>query len=166
TPLDWRTIDDVYPLSPMQQGILFHALFAPGQASYVNQLVATATALDADRLAAAFAASVARHDILRTSVMPDEAAPLQCVHRHARMPVEQLDWRTRGATLDAWLAADRARGFDWREPPLMRLTLIRVTDDAWRIVWTRHHVLLDGWSTARLLADVLRDYRDPDAVSP
>ncbi|MDS0808564.1 non-ribosomal peptide synthetase, partial [Burkholderia cenocepacia] len=169
-PLDWRTIDDVYPLSPMQQGILFHALFAPGHASYVNQLVATATALDADRLAAAFDASIARHDILRTSVMPDEAAPLQCVHRHARMPVEQLDWRTRGDTLDAdfdaWLAADRTRGFDWREPPLMRLTLIRVTDDAWRVVWTRHHVLLDGWSTARLLADVLRDYRDPDAVSP
>ncbi|AOL05507.1 MULTISPECIES: non-ribosomal peptide synthetase [Burkholderia] len=170
TPLDWRAIDDVYPLSPMQRGILFHALFAPGHASYVNQLVATATALDADRLAAAFDASIARHDILRTSVMPDEAAPLQCVHRHARMPVEQLDWRTRGDTLDAdfdaWLAADRARGFDWREPPLMRLTLIRVTDDAWRVVWTRHHVLLDGWSTARLLADVLRDYRDPDAVSP
>ncbi|KWA17631.1 non-ribosomal peptide synthetase [Burkholderia cepacia] len=170
TPLDWRTIDDVYPLSPMQQGILFHALFAPGHASYVNQLVATAAALDADRLVAAFEASVARHDILRTSVMPDEAAPLQCVHRRARMPVEQLDWRTRGDTLDAdfdaWLAADRARGFDWREPPLMRLTLIRVTDDAWRVVWTRHHVLLDGWSTARLLADVLRDYRDPDAVSP
>ncbi|KVH32852.1 non-ribosomal peptide synthetase [Burkholderia cepacia] len=170
TPLDWRTIDDVYPLSPMQQGILFHALFAPGHASYVNQLVATAAALDADRLVAAFEASVARHDILRTSVMPDEAAPLQCVHRHARMPVERLDWRTRGDTLDAdfdaWLAADRARGFDWREPPLMRLTLIRVTDDAWRVVWTRHHVLLDGWSTARLLADVQRDYRDPDAVSP
>ncbi|AOK18296.1 non-ribosomal peptide synthetase [Burkholderia cepacia] len=170
TPLDWRTIDDVYPLSPMQQGILFHALFAPGHASYVNQLVATAAALDADRLVAAFEASVARHDILRTSVMPDEAAPLQCVHRHARMPVERLDWRTRGDTLDAdfdaWLAADRARGFDWREPPLMRLTLIRVTDDAWRVVWTRHHVLLDGWSTARLLADVQRDYRAPDAVSP
>ncbi|WP_412021872.1 amino acid adenylation domain-containing protein [Burkholderia cepacia] len=170
TPLDWRAIDDVYPLSPMQQGILFHALFAPGHASYVNQLVATATALDADRLAAAFDASVARHDILRTSVMPDEAAPLQCVHRHARMPVEQLDWRARVDTLDAdfdaWLAADRTRGFDWREPPLMRLTLIRVTDEAWRVVWTRHHVLLDGWSTARLLADVLRDYRDPDAVSP
>lgn len=169
-PLDWRTIDDVYPLSPMQQGILFHALFAPGHASYVNQLVATATALDVDRLVAAFAASIARHDILRTSVMPDEAAPLQCVHRHARMPVEQLDWRTRGDALDtdfdAWLAADRERGFDWREPPLMRLTLIRVTDDAWRVVWTRHHVLLDGWSTARLLGDVLRDYRDPDAVSP
>ncbi|MGU7769219.1 amino acid adenylation domain-containing protein [Burkholderia sp. MR1-5-21] len=169
-PLDWRTIDDVYPLSPMQQGILFHALFAPGHASYVNQLVATATRLDADRLVAAFDASIARHDILRTSVMPDEAAPLQRVHRQAALPVEQLDWRTRGATLDAewdaWLAADRARGFDWREPPLMRLTLIRVTDDAWRIVWTRHHVLLDGWSTARLLADVLRDYRDPDAVSP
>ncbi|OXI91163.1 non-ribosomal peptide synthetase [Burkholderia sp. AU31652] len=170
TPLDWRTIDDVYPLSPMQQGILFHALFAPGHASYVNQLVATAAALDADRFAAAFDASIARHDILRTSVMPDEAAPLQCVHRHAQMPVEQLDWRTRGDTFDAdfdaWLAADRARGFDWREPPLMRLTLIRVSDDAWRVVWTRHHVLLDGWSTARLLADVLRDYRDPDAVSP
>ena len=101
-----------HPLSPMQQGILFHALFAPGHAT-AAVIVAHAAALDADRFTAAFDASIARHDILRTSVMPDEAAPLQCVHRHAQMPVEQLDWRTRGDTFDAdfdaWLAADRAQ---------------------------------------------------------
>ena len=70
------------------------------------------------------------------------------------------------ATLDEWLVADRARGFDLGAPPLMRVTLIRTTGDEWRLVWTRHHLLLDGWSTARLFADVLRDYIEPPRAQP
>lgn len=164
-PLDLRTIDDIYPLSPMQHGILFHSLFAPEQSTYVNQLVATLIDPVVERLRAAFEAAVPRHDILRTSFTPDEAAPMQIVHRQARMPVEILDWRERGAgAMDAfenWLRADRSRGFDLTSPPLMRVALIRITDNAWRLVWTRHHLLLDGWSTARFFADVLRDYIEP-----
>ncbi|MFM0313095.1 amino acid adenylation domain-containing protein, partial [Paraburkholderia sp. RL17-383-BIF-A] len=164
-PLDLRTIDDIYPLSPMQHGILFHSLFAPEQSTYVNQLVATLIDPDVERLRAAFEAAVPRHDILRTSFTPDEAAPMQIVHRQARMPVEILDWRERGAdamdAFESWLSADRSRGFDLTSPPLMRVTLIRIMDNAWRLVWTRHHLLLDGWSTARFFADVLRDYIEP-----
>ncbi|ASW01779.1 non-ribosomal peptide synthetase [Paraburkholderia aromaticivorans] len=169
-PFDLRAIDDIYPLSPMQHGILFHSLFAPEQSTYVNQLVATLIEPDVDRLRVAFEAAVPRHDILRTSFTPDEAMPMQVVHRQARMPVEILDWRERGAdamaAFEAWLGADRARGFDLTSPPLMRVALIRITDDAWRLVWTRHHLLLDGWSTARLFADVLRDYIAPPRPQP
>ncbi len=169
-PFDLRTIDDIYPLSPMQHGILFHALFAPEQSTYVNQLVATLIEPDVERLRAAFEAAVPRHDILRTSFTPDEATPMQIVHRQARMPVEMLDWRDQGEgaldTFETWLAADRARGFDLTAPPLMRVALIRVSDDAWRLVWTRHHLLLDGWSTARFFADVLRDYIEPPRPQP
>ncbi|CAN7281484.1 amino acid adenylation domain-containing protein [Trinickia sp. LjRoot230] len=165
TALDWRTIDDVYPLAPMQQGILFHSLMAPERATYVSQLVATLVAPDIERLCAAFEAAVARHDILRTSFLSDEAAPMQIVHRRAQLPVIVLDWRhdigQTPPSLDTWLADDRARGFDLQMPPLMRLSLIRLSDDEWRLVWTRHHLLLDGWSTARLLAEVLREYREP-----
>jgi amino acid adenylation domain-containing protein/non-ribosomal peptide synthase protein (TIGR01720 family) len=164
-PLDLRTIDDIYPLAPMQHGILFHSLFAPEQSTYVNQLVATLIDPDVERLRAAFEAAVPRHDILRTSFTPEEAVPMQIVHRQARMPVEILDWRERGANaMDAfenWLGADRSRGFDLTSPPLMRVALIRITDDTWRLVWTRHHLLLDGWSTARFFAEVLRDYIEP-----
>ncbi|MFM0393223.1 amino acid adenylation domain-containing protein [Paraburkholderia phytofirmans] len=169
-PLDLRSIDDIYPLSPMQHGILFHSLFAPEQSTYVNQLVATLIEPDVERLRAAFEAAVPRHDILRTSFTPDEATPMQIVHRQARMPVEILDWRERGAhahdEFEGWLNADRARGFDLTSPPLMRVALIRITDDAWRLVWTRHHLLLDGWSTARFFADVLRDYIEPPRPQP
>ncbi|KXV02932.1 non-ribosomal peptide synthetase [Caballeronia megalochromosomata] len=162
--MDLRGIADIYPLSPMQQGILFHSLFAPEQSTYVNQLAATLIAPDVDRLRAAFEAAVPRHDILRTGFTPDEAAPMQIVHRQARMPLDVLDWRDRPDALGSfatWLVEDRARGFDLAAPPLMRVTLIRLTDDDWRIVWTRHHLLLDGWSTARMFADVLRDYIEP-----
>ncbi|MCD4522602.1 amino acid adenylation domain-containing protein, partial [Burkholderia pseudomallei] len=172
-PFDARAIDDIYPLSPMQQGILFHSLFAPERATYVNQLVATLVDPDVERLRAAFDAAVPRHDILRTGFAAHEAAPMQIVHRHARMPVEIVDWRGAHASpaaldtaLDAWLAADRARGFDLAAPPLMRVTLIRTDDADWRLVWTRHHLLLDGWSTARLFADVLRDYIEPPRANP
>ncbi|WDD94211.1 amino acid adenylation domain-containing protein [Burkholderia sp. FERM BP-3421] len=168
-PFDLRTIDDIYPLAPMQQGILFHALFAPEQSTYVNQLVATLDAPDIARLRAAFEAAPPRHDILRTGFTADEAAPMQVVHRQATLPVEELDWRNlaeRDAALDAWLAADRARGFDLAAPPLMRVALIRFGDTEWRLVWTRHHLLLDGWSTARCFADVLRDYLEPPRPNP
>ncbi|HZZ06063.1 non-ribosomal peptide synthetase [Paraburkholderia sp.] len=169
-PLDLRTVDDIYPLSPMQHGILFHSLFAPEQSTYVNQLVATLIDPDVERLRAAFEGAVPRHDILRTGFTPDEATPMQIVHRQAHMPVEILDWRDRSeSTLDAfetWLTDDRARGFDLTSPPLMRVALIRVTDQVWRLVWTRHHLLLDGWSTARFFADVLRDYIEPRRPQP
>ncbi|MEO6919213.1 MAG: amino acid adenylation domain-containing protein [Collimonas sp.] len=164
-PLDLRTIDDMYPLSPMQQGILFHSLFAPEQATYVNQLVATLLAPDVARLSAAFEAAVPRHDILRTGFTPDEAVPMQLVHRQAKLPVELQDWRERGegaqSAFEAWLLEDRARSFDLTAPPLMRVALIRMSEEEWRLVWTRHHLLLDGWSTARFFADVLRDYMAP-----
>ncbi|WP_044043683.1 non-ribosomal peptide synthetase [Caballeronia insecticola] len=168
-PFDLRGIVDIYPLSPMQQGILFHSLFAPEQSTYVNQLAATLIAPDVDRLRAGFEAAVPRHDILRTGFTPDEAAPMQIVHRQARMPFEVFDWRGREdalAEFDTWLADDRARGFDLATPPLMRVMLIRMTDDEWRLVWTRHHLLLDGWSTARMFADVLRDYIEPPRAQP
>ena len=169
-PFDLRTVEDMYPLSPMQQGILFHSLFAPEQSTYVNQLVATLSNPDVARLSAAFAVAVARHDILRTGFTAGEALPVQIVHRQAKMTVDLLDWRERGdgasASFEDWLQQDRARSFDLSAPPLMRVALIRFTEDEWRLVWTRHHLLLDGWSTARFFADVLRDYIEPPRPQP
>jgi amino acid adenylation domain-containing protein len=168
-PGDVRSVADIYPLSPMQHGILFHSLLAPEQSTYVNQLVATLIAPDIEGLRAAFEAAVPRHDILRTGFTHDEAAPMQIVHRQARMPFDVLDWRDRHdalASFETWLADDRARGFDLASPPLMRVTMIRVSDDEWRIVWTRHHLLLDGWSTARMFADVLRDTLEAPRAQP
>jgi len=160
-PFDTRMLDDIYPLSPMQQGILFHSLYAPDRSTYVNQMVATLTSPDIAKLAAAFDRVVPKHDILRTSFWHDADVPLQIVHRQARLAIVTLDWRGTQAQqnrFDEWLETDRAQGFDLASAPLMRVALIRLSDDEWRLVWTRHHLLLDGWSTARLFAEVLRDY--------
>ena len=119
--------------------------------------------LDGGRFAAAWQAVADHHAILRTGFAWEGLGePLQYVLRSAELPVRQIDWRGCEVTADmlAGLAHDeQARGFDLGQPPLMRVLLVRVADDAYRLIWTYHHVLLDGWSVSQLIGDVLRHYR-------
>lgn len=158
-----REIDDIYPATPLQQGLLFHALLAPEELAYVNQLSMTLTDPDADRLAAAWQSAVDNHAILRTGFWHDGIEkPQQVVHRTARLVMDRYDWRTDNADQKAALAGlserERQQPFDLARPPLMRLALVRLTDSQYRLIWTRHHLLLDGWSTAQLWAEVVRHY--------
>ncbi|WP_018045648.1 non-ribosomal peptide synthetase [Methylobacterium sp. 88A] len=167
--LDLRDVTDIYPLTPTQGGILFHALAAPEAGLYVNQLGVTIRNLDPDRFAAAWRAGVARHPILRTSFLwtGDLAAPLQLVHASAELPITRLDLSDRAdADLDALARAERARGFDLAQAPLMRLLLVDLGQDRHRLIWTCHHLLLDGWSNARLISEVLRHYAGEVVEAP
>ena len=177
-------IEDVYGLSPMQQGLYFHAQSEPGTALYVNQLTVPVTGLDADRLVQAWKTVTARHAVLRSSFEwpAGASAPVQIVRRTVPLPVRREDWRESGAAagvagdpqaiqatvavdtpptsaLAALALEDRARGFDLAEAPLQRLTLVRTSDTEHHLIWTHHHILLDGWSAAALMAEVLRVYR-------
>jgi amino acid adenylation domain-containing protein/non-ribosomal peptide synthase protein (TIGR01720 family) len=163
-------IEDLYPLSPVQQGLLFHALDDPGSEAYFQQLSCPLRgALDAAALAAAWQAAGALHPVLRTAFVRHGAAgetldrPLQIVHRACGPPPAILDWRHRPATahaaaLAAFEAEDRRRGFDPARPPLSRLTLIRLGDELWQLVWSHHHLILDGWSVPLLIGDVFAAY--------
>ncbi|WP_019906455.1 non-ribosomal peptide synthetase [Methylobacterium sp. 77] len=167
--LDLRNAEDVYPLTPTQGGILFHALAAPESGLYVNQLGVTLRGLDPERFAAAWRAAVARHPILRTSVLwtGDLDAPLQCVHASADLPVTCLDLSDAvDADLDTIAQAERARGFDLSRPPLMRLLIVALGQDRHQLIWTCHHLLLDGWSNARLISEVLRHYAGETIAPP
>ncbi|MCJ2127983.1 non-ribosomal peptide synthetase [Methylobacterium sp. E-045] len=167
--LDLRDVRDIYPLTPTQGGILFHALAAPDAGLYVNQLGVTIRNLDPDRFAAAWRASVDRHPILRTSFLwtGDLAVPLQRVHASAELPIARLDLSDRADTdLDALARAERARGFDLAQAPLMRLLLVDLGQDVHRLIWTCHHLLLDGWSNARLISEVLRHYAGEVVEAP
>jgi amino acid adenylation domain-containing protein/non-ribosomal peptide synthase protein (TIGR01720 family) len=166
--LDDRSVRDLYPLAPAQAGILFHALAAPGTGLYVNQLAVTIAGLDAPRFVAAWRAALARHPILRSGFLWTEAmgAPLQAVHATAELPVAWRDLRTDAAPdLGALAEAERAQGFDLARPPLMRLLLAALPDGSHRLIWTCHHLLLDGWSNARLVSEVLRTYAG-EALEP
>ncbi|MDQ8728115.1 amino acid adenylation domain-containing protein, partial [Bradyrhizobium sp. LHD-71] len=163
--LDWRVIEDIYPLSPMQQGMLFHSLRDAGSGVYVNQVSVEIRGLDPGRLQAAWCEVSARHPMLRTGFLWRElsGAPLQAVYRDATAPFEQEDWRGQAVDderLAAAVAGERAAEFDLSAPPLQRVRLLRLQDDRYRLIWTYHHILMDGWSSARFVAEVLQCYYD------
>ena len=106
-------IEDLYALSPLQAGLLFHTLYAPRSGAYVVQILATiAEPVAPERLIAAWRHAIARHPILRTGfAWQGLAEPVQVVHQEAQLPVEQLDWRTQSGSAqrapDGGLAALR-----------------------------------------------------------
>lgn len=160
-------VEDLYPLSPMQRGILFEVQWAPEQGRYLNQFALTLHAPDVERFHAAWAATVARHAVLRSGIVEaaDGEPALQWVDRLARMPVEQFDLSASSdphAALQQLAEAQRLSPFELARPPLMRAALVRLPGNDYRFLWTRHHLLLDGWSSARVLAEVLQRYRQSD----
>jgi amino acid adenylation domain-containing protein/non-ribosomal peptide synthase protein (TIGR01720 family) len=160
-PLTLNNVADIYPLSPMQSGMLFHTLYAPGSSVYLNQLRADIDGLDVARFSAAWAAVTARHDILRTGFVPQGEGWLQWVARSVELPLKHHDLRGRhdlAAALDDLASADLKQGFDVTRAPLQRLALVRVDTHRYHFIWTHHHVLMDGWSVAQLLGEVLRHY--------
>ncbi|MDV3438226.1 non-ribosomal peptide synthase/polyketide synthase [Pseudomonas otitidis] len=160
-PVAESEIEDVYPLSPMQQGMLFHTLEDSGEALYINQVSLPVAGLDLDRFADAWAFVTARHDVLRTSFHWQAGDPLQVVHRHAQMPIRVLDWRDRAVTDEALKALAREealQGFDLARAPLQRMLLVHLGESRYQMIWTSHHILMDGWSSSNLFAEVLERY--------
>lgn len=160
-----RSVEDIYPLSPMQQGMLFHAVSAPDEGAYFEQLTGRLGGeVRTEAFAAAWQSVLARHSGLRAAFHWENLAePLQVVARSADCPVAVLDWRgvageDQAEELQAWLAEDRRRGFDLHRAPLMRVALIRLGESAWQWVWSHHHLLLDGWSLPVVLGDFLAFY--------
>jgi non-ribosomal peptide synthase protein (TIGR01720 family) len=158
--------EDIYTLSPMQQGMLFEALANPGSAVYFEQGVCTlAGEIDVTAFGEAWRRVVARHPILRTGFMWEGLSkPAQVVHRQAELSFEQLDWRhaiseEHSARLDAYLRANAERGVNLAAAPLMRLTLIRLSDNRNVFVWAIHHLIHDAWSTHLLFREVFTIYK-------
>ncbi|WP_328928131.1 non-ribosomal peptide synthase/polyketide synthase [Streptomyces sp. NBC_00190] len=171
---DGQGIADVHPLSPMQQGMLFHSLEATDDAAYVEQMsFVLEGAADIDRLAAAWRETVNASDALRVSVVWEAVdEPVALVHHRVDVPVHTADWTAldatqRAAALDERRTADRA-DISLDEAPLLRVSLAALGGSRIQVVWTFHHLLLDGWSTPRLLEDVFTRYAggDPEVRRP
>ncbi|MFD4459296.1 amino acid adenylation domain-containing protein [Nocardia sp. NPDC058480] len=161
----YPTLSDVWPLSPMQTGILFHEAYAADTADeYIDQSVLTiAGPLDRDRLRAAAQTLLDRHDSLRVAFQHTESGPRQLVVGDVEICWHELDLSERNARddiVERLLAEDRARRFDTADPPLLRFQLIRTDTDRHRLVVTGHHILLDGWSTPLLVRELIDLYMD------
>ncbi|MBY8883645.1 non-ribosomal peptide synthase/polyketide synthase [Streptomyces sp. PTM05] len=162
---DGRAVADVYPLTPMQAGMLFHSLMDPQGRTYVNQVqVVLDGVTDPHTLAQALQRTADANPMLRTRLVWQETAePLQVVQQRATVPVTHLDWtghpaERREREMPRLLDEDRRTGIDLSAAPLMRLTLIRLSPSRVRMVWTFHHVLLDGWSAAQVFDEVCERY--------
>ncbi|WP_052868033.1 non-ribosomal peptide synthetase [Streptomyces niger] len=160
-----RDIEDIHPLTPMQSGMLFHTLSDP--AAYAEQMTFELDGVtDPALLARAWQQVADRVGVLRSSLeWQDVERPLMVVRRQVTMPVTHLDLRAlsageRDEAVRRFVAEDRARPVDLTSAPLMRLTVIRLTDTTVRLVCAFHHILLDGWSTFDLLAQTHSAYAD------
>ncbi|NVN66453.1 amino acid adenylation domain-containing protein, partial [Pseudomonas putida] len=155
-------IEDLYPLSPMQQGMLFHSLLEQGTGEYINQLCVDVEGLDVERFRDAWQAAVDSHDILRSAfVWEGGGQQLQIIHRRVPLDFTCHDWRGRddlATALEALAEQDRARGFELRRPGLLRLILVRTGEHRQHLMFTNHHILMDGWSSSQLLGEVMQRY--------
>src|SRR5687767_9423938 len=154
-------IEDILSLSPIQKGVLFHSLYAPDAGVYFQQVHCVLRGnLDLQAFRQAWQQSINRHAILRTSFFwEDLEEPVQVVNREVALPIEVEDWseladsEQQSQLLD-FLEADRRRGFELSSAPLLRLALLRLDEQRHRLVWSHHHLLLDGWSIPLLLKEV------------
>ncbi|MEU7469472.1 amino acid adenylation domain-containing protein, partial [Streptomyces sp. NPDC044984] len=159
-------LEDVLPLSPLQEGLLFHAVYDGGESDvYTPQLCLDLEGpLDADALRAACTALLARHANLRAAFVHDVTdTPVQVIARDPGLP-----WRTadlsglpdteQAAQSDRIADAELAERFDPARPPLLRAALLRLGDKRHRLVLTHHHLLLDGWSVPVLARDLFALY--------
>jgi len=160
-----QDIEQFYPLSPVQEGMLFHNLHAPEAGDYILQFNCLLERLpQVAGFEQAWQSVVDRHTVLRTFfVWEGVKRPIQVVQRQVKLPLEQQDWRGMEKTeqeeaLKTFLLKDRARGFDLNRAPLMRLVLIRLDDQSYYFIWTHHHLLLDGWSLPLIFREVLETY--------
>ncbi|HWX41236.1 MAG TPA: amino acid adenylation domain-containing protein, partial [Blastocatellia bacterium] len=160
-----RDIEDVYPLAPVQEGLLFHSLYEQDSGLYSVQLVCEISGcINLSAFGQGWQHLLSNHAALRAGFeSQDSGAMVQVIWRHARLALDFADWSGLGANaqqsqFERFLAQDRCRPIALNQPPLMRMTLIRFAEHEYRMVWTCHHLIMDGWSIGIVLRDVFSAY--------
>src|SRR5215213_3524243 len=156
-----KNVEDVYPLTPVQQGMLFHTLYDPASGMYVENLSWTLKGnLNVPAFEGAWQQVIDRHPILRSAFFGEGLdEPLQVVRSQVKVPLDRLDWvglleSEKVERLSELIKEERRRGFELARAPLMRLTLVTWAEGVHRIIWSHHHMLLDGWSVALILKEI------------
>ncbi|HEV7588164.1 MAG TPA: condensation domain-containing protein, partial [Longimicrobium sp.] len=154
-----KNVEDLYPLSPLQQGMLFHTLYSPGTGAYLEQMSMTLVGpVHPEPFRRAWQRVIDRHPVLRSGfVWEGVPQPLQVVFRQVELPFEHEDWRElpveeRERRFAERMEQERVEGLDLARPQV-RVRLYRTGDDEHRFVLTTHHMLLDGWSLPIVLGE-------------
>lgn len=160
-------VADVYELTPLQRGILFHTLYAPDSGVYIEQAYLTLGGrLDHDSFWRAWQTVIDRHPALRSTFHWDGITnPVQTVHRRVTLERREEDWRDvpeedRQRRVEELLLAERRRGFDLERPPLLKIALLRLAADRYYVAWQINHLIADGWSFGVILGEFIAAYKD------
>lgn len=158
-------IQRMYPLSPLQFGMLFHNLYEESAFSYLNQSVYhLPSGIDAKLLERSLDYILGNHSVLRTAFFYEAFdVPVQCVYRDVKVPItvfdlSKLEEVDRQQRIENLLVEDKKQKFDFRKAPLLRLMLIKLNDTSFDLVMTHHHILWDGWSFPILMKELLEAY--------
>jgi amino acid adenylation domain-containing protein len=158
-------VEDIYPLSPMQEGMLFHRLYNPDSEAYFIQMGCRLRGtLVTSAFRKAWEEVVRRHPVLRTGFLWDGLKkPMQVVRKSVDLPWCEEDWQglsepTQKARWEEFLQQDRKQGFDFIQPPLLRVALMQTSEESYYFAWSFHHILLDGWCRQMIIQEVFKFY--------
>lgn len=157
-------IEGLYPLSGLQQGMLFHGLYDGKVGAYLEQLSCDLIGVNLEIFTKSWEYLIQRHSVLRSAFYYDKFnVPVQCVYKEIKLPVESLDYSLmepseQAEAIKLYEQEEKAKGFDFNEAPLMRLALIRLSNERYRMLWIYHHIILDGWSMPILIEEFLNSY--------
>ncbi|UVJ41737.1 amino acid adenylation domain-containing protein [Pseudomonas sp. LS1212] len=158
-----NNIEDIYSLSPTQHGLLFHSVYEPDSRVYYQQLSLEMNGpLQLTAFRGAWQALMQRHAVLRSAFLwEDLDDAYQVVQQEVDLPLTELDWQDHAepqAALQQLALEQRAQPLELDEAPLMRLCLVRLAPQRWHLVWTFHHILMDGWSVGIAIQEWLALY--------
>ncbi|WP_032795671.1 condensation domain-containing protein, partial [Streptomyces sp. HCCB10043] len=168
-----RAMEDILPLTPLQEGLLFHSVYDEQSVDvYTVQVVVDLEGpVDPEALRAAAAALLRRHANLRAAFRYERLQrPVQIIPREVAVPwehtdVAKLEGAEQKAEIERLLHDQRWRRFDLTAPPLLRFLLVRTGHDRHRFALTFHHILMDGWSMPVLLRELITLYRTGDETA-
>lgn len=149
-----------YPLTGLQAGLLFHTLYSPQTAVYVNQaIVQSNEIIEPSRLKNALQALITHHEILRASFHAEQAK--QIIHPHVKLDLQVLDFsrrRNKQQLFKQFLKEDQATSFAIHKPPLHRFALIKLAKSDYRLVLSYHHILIGGPAVLMLIEEIFNRY--------
>ncbi|WP_046759183.1 non-ribosomal peptide synthetase, partial [Kordia jejudonensis] len=164
------SIEDVYPLSPLQEGFLFHSLYDEDTSSYIIQfqcdIISSFSIVSFQKT---WEHLMAQHTILRTAIFTEDLAiPVQCVYKEVAPPITHVDYSNLSgealeSAVETFIENDRTAGFVLENAPLFRIALLNIGNNRTRMVFTNHHMLWDGWSLSRLMSSFMSSYAQLEA---
>ncbi|WP_432408908.1 amino acid adenylation domain-containing protein [Wukongibacter sp. M2B1] len=160
-----NNVKDIYSLAPMQEGMLYHTLLDKKSNAYFEQMdISIEGSLDVECMERSFNSIIERYDVFRTIFVHEKVrTPMQVVMRERRLKIDfkdvtDLSYEYKEGFIEEFKAKDREKGFNLSRDMLMRVSILRIDNNLYRLIWSFHHIIMDGWCLGIILKDLFEIY--------